>query len=67
MGEIVGLYMNDIYQMSLHETFNVSPTLAVTRVPGGWIYETYDDYTDTWYPTFVPFNNEFQGVKKNET
>lgn len=52
-----------IYDMKLHERMNAGD-LYVTRVPGGWIYETleYNQDSDRYFisaTTFVPFHNEF--------
>lgn len=54
--------MEDIYNLGLHESCNITPDLGVTRVPGGWIYRFWD-YENDYYPNtgiFVPFDNEFQ-------
>ena len=32
--------MDDIYNMKLHEYTNSDKTTKITRVPGGWIYES---------------------------
>jgi len=32
--------MKDIYKMKLHEYTNSDKTTKITRVPGGWIYES---------------------------
>lgn len=31
------------------------------RVPGGWIYRSYDKSVYILSAVFVPYNNEFQG------
>jgi hypothetical protein len=46
----------DVYGLELHETakvVSISTTLYVTRVPGGWIYETQNEIG--YNATFVPF------------
>lgn len=53
-----------IYELTLHERMRAAPDLYVTRVPGGWIYETLEynpdkDRYDISATTFVPFHNEF--------
>lgn len=32
--------MTSIFDLELHKTISVSHGLSVTRVPGGWLYET---------------------------
>ena len=51
-----------LYNMDLHETIDIGDQgIIVTRVPGGWIYETgYARQTRV----FVPYNDEFLPVKK---
>lgn len=41
------------YKLSLHECQNIESGLAITRVPGGWIYHLDSGHC------FVPFHNEF--------
>ena len=53
----------NIYQMKLHQQEKVHDGLMVTRVPGGWIYETPDASGQYWSSCFVPFDNEFQCAK----
>jgi hypothetical protein len=62
----------DIYSMKLHEVIAITPIVngvvfscyGVMRVPGGWIYQTWDDEIQDYVrQTFVPFNNEFINVK----
>jgi len=50
-----------IYELELHETLELevnSGHLAITRVPGGWIYEKRVPGVSVSI-TFVPFNVEF--------
>jgi hypothetical protein len=49
-----------MYEMKLNETILIGNTTAVTRVPGGWIYELLEIATRTVTSQFVPFDNEFQ-------
>lgn len=63
-----------IYQLELHESIFLEPTengslterTLVTRVPGGWMYNTYFQINRTTgninYTTsiFVPYNEEFK-------
>ena len=54
-----------LYGLELH-AFIKSSGFYITRVPGGWIYETYADgngWCDIVTSVFVPFNNEFQNKK----
>ena len=65
----------DVYKMKLHDRIaDDSGMLAIIRVPGGWIYESWSTnsivtpdhimYNDERpvATTFVPFDNEFQVV-----
>jgi len=55
---------SDIYAMRLNEQIEFND-IAILRVPGGWIYTYYDFSTGgEKTSTFVPFNNEFQTVNK---
>jgi len=54
-----------IYDLKLHETLRgvAEGTLCVTRVPGGWIYESWryaglDDRWEEYDTVFVPFVQE---------
>jgi hypothetical protein len=66
-GEKKELETINIYQMSLHDVLRTeenkpSDMLAtsVMRVPGGWIYRSFDKSHNMMSSTFVPFHNEFQ-------
>ena len=53
--------MKSIYELELHETLELevnSGHLAITRVPGGWVYEKRVPGVSVSI-TFVPFNAEF--------
>jgi hypothetical protein len=58
--------MMNFYEMKLHDTFiaegelNQNLFTTVLRVPGGWIYRSYDKGTQIMGAVFVPFDNEFQ-------
>jgi len=67
-----------IHKMKLHEELfpNRSGLLKITRVPGGWIYTTYQGYQMPYDPNsgqsgeefrissvFVPYDDEFKGDK----
>ncbi len=57
--------MNCVYKLKLHEMKmfgNVQDALATTalRVPGGWVYSTFDKSHNIGSSVFVPWNNEFQ-------
>ncbi len=46
-----------IYDLKLHEQLKISTCIYVTRVPGGWLYDYYEDGQKT--ACFVPYSNEF--------
>lgn len=47
--------MKSIYELDLHEsTTETNFNGFITRVPGGWLYET------SRHSNFVPFHNEFE-------
>jgi len=61
--------MNQIYKLELHDTFDAGGNLYVTRVPGGWLYESMAEQVGGHFAsaiTFVPFDNEFQKVIDNK-
>ncbi len=47
-----------IYNMDLHAEITLNGGTNVLRVPGGWVYLTYN--ARHLSSVFVPFNNEFQ-------
>jgi hypothetical protein len=50
-----------IYDLALHESIGINNDngrIWVTRVPGGWIYETPNG-DDQFSCVFVPFHHEF--------
>ena len=49
----------NVYDLELHEGIVIDQTLHVTRVPGGWIYETPSNEEGFYTPVFVPYSNEF--------
>ena len=58
-----------IYDLELHEEINITDTLIVQRVPGGWNYKYYrykfDRNHESWEEelsqiVFVRYHNEFQ-------
>lgn len=50
-----------IYNLKLHESVKIKSGHSVTRVPGGWLYENFDeDKGVITSSTFVRFDNEFQ-------
>lgn len=58
--------MKSIYQLNLHEMVVVEDSNLFTtafRVPGGWIYRSYDKSAQIMGSVFVPFDNEFQTVR----
>ena len=50
-----------IYDLELHEMLETN-NMGIMRVPGGWIYQTWNPVKQEYDPNgvFVPFNNEFQ-------
>lgn len=60
------LNSDELYRMKLHEdTIAVDSNLITTviRVPGGWIYNSYDKGNQILSSCFVPYCNEFLGKK----
>lgn len=54
-----------LHSMKLHERMQFDDGglfTCVLRVPGGWIYRSYDKSHGILSSTFVPFNNEFMEV-----
>lgn len=54
--------MNNIYELKLHEQVVVSDSLLTTvclRVPGGWIYSSYDESNQVVSSVFVRYNSCF--------
>ena len=59
--------MKSIYELELHETLEhfvsteIRDALAycVIRVPGGWVYSTFDKSSKIGSSVFVPYDNEF--------
>ncbi len=59
--------MNNIYDLKLHEVLIVedgSLFSTAMRVPGGFIYRSYDKSHQLLSCTFVPFDNEFMPESK---
>jgi len=62
--------MNDsklIYDMELHEEVEVTTSLYILRVPGGWMYKQYHSSLSVdvgayslLSMTFVPYSEEFK-------
>ena len=55
-----------IYDLKLHEgiSINTDQAFYVTRVPGGWLYEIYNEDSGEGHPpVFVPFSREFEPLK----
>lgn len=55
------------YELKLHQVFTTAENsnchdlfTSVMRVPGGWIYRSFDKGNKIMAAVFVPFNNEFQ-------
>ena len=62
--------MKNIYEMELHDKFMLDDKTQIIRVPGGWIYKSFQADESFLYinysinSVFVPFNNEFIEIKK---
>lgn len=55
-----------LYKMELHERLQFDDGglfTCILRVPGGWIYRSYDKSHEILSSVFVPFNNEFMADK----
>lgn len=53
----------NLYELKLHESsvaVDGNLFIVCTRVPGGWIYNSYDKSHNILGSVFVPFDNEFQ-------
>ena len=48
-----------LYNMDLHETYNIGDSSVALRVPGGWIYASTDNKDGANTSTFVPYDDEF--------
>ena len=60
---------NFLYGIELHQQKEIMKDMTVMRVPGGWIYMSYTEQVSGHWSetaTFVPFNNEFQGLESKE-
>lgn len=61
----------DIYSIKLHETIIVSDRgdlfITAIRVPGGWIYNSFDKSHNIMGSAFIPYCNEFQETKENSS
>jgi hypothetical protein len=60
--------MKNIYELKLHKAAIVHDNnlfITALRVPGGWIYNSFDKSNSVMGSAFVPFHNEFMwGVKE---
>lgn len=60
---------NELYEMKLSEILIIEDSnlfTTVLRVPGGWVYRSYDKGHQILSSVFVPFNKEFKKSKKAE-
>jgi hypothetical protein len=60
--------MKNIYELKLHEILVIEDKYLLTtvlKVPGGWIYRSYDKENKILGSVFVPFNTEWfnEGLK----
>ena len=54
-----------IYTIKLHESITLQCGTCIMRVPGGWIYNCWDQNKDMPKSgTFVPFDNGFQVIRR---
>lgn len=59
--------MTSPYEMELHEVINITSVVEnhkslgrIVRVPGGWLYDLWDNLNKTYSgAVFVPYNEEF--------
>jgi hypothetical protein len=56
-----------LYELGLHEicpveTIDRELWTSVMRVPGGWIYRSFDKGNKMMCSAFVPYDNGFAGV-----
>lgn len=56
---------DNIYNLELHNATKVDNNLIITRVPGGWIYESLTKELNSISSTFVPYNEEFKDNQAN--
>ena len=51
-----------IYDLELHQRLEINDRgTAITRVPGGWIYEMYSEWEPQSYSAvFVPYSEEYK-------
>ena len=53
-----------MYKLKLNETTDVKgKNIEILRVPGGWVYTSYSQISDSGYnisSTFVPYSEEFK-------
>ena len=56
-----------LYRLSMHETLQLKCGIHVMRVPSGWIYDCWNEETDSFKPgVFVPFAQiNFSQLKMN--
>ena len=60
------------WELELHEQESYKPNLYFTRVPGGWLYESYISDDAGTSVAFVPFIREsdsttqIEGVNRND-
>ena len=59
----------NIYNLKLHQCLELDdPHLynTILRVPGGWVYRSFDKSCSMMTSCFVPLNNEFQEDKEGD-
>ena len=60
----------NIYTLKLNESVKIDHFTEVTRVPNGWIYSIYTDYSShegiyNISSVFVPYSEEFKNEPHN--
>ena len=61
--------MSKLYELNLHEILVTEDAHLFTttmRVPGGWIYRSYDKSNNIMSAVFVRFDNEFQTTEEQK-
>ena len=55
-----------IYELKLHEDTTTDFGICIMRVPGGWIYDSWDKEKDCFKKgLFIPYSDEFNPNKEN--
>lgn len=57
--KVKNLYTLQLYEVEYVETITSDLATSVMRVPGGWIFRSYDKSRNMMSSVFVPYSNEF--------